>query len=110
MIRLGQVLEIMDKLDRNNNPVRFDIKFVTADRAKQIGGEIIELKDVCKCVGKRNGKVVFDTRNAKSEIAKIPKAPKHWVNSTRNLLLSNGQIRKIHIRLIIGFNGQKVCF
>jgi hypothetical protein len=110
MIRLSNVLEQMDQLDGNEKPVKFDIKFVTADRIRKTGGEIIEIKQGCKCVGKKNGKVVFDTRKASTDIPKIPKDPNHWVNSTRNILLPNGLIRKVHIRLIIEFNGQKVCF
>jgi len=110
MIRLLNVLEQMDQFDGAGMPVKFDIKFVTADRIRKTGGEIIEIKQGCKCVGKKKGKVIFDTRLAPTDIPKSPKDPNHWINQTRNILLPNGQIRKIHIRLIIEFNGQKVCF
>ena len=111
-IRLGQALDLMDQVDENGKAVPFQIKFVTANRGLMTGGEIVELKHACKCVGKRNGKPVFDRR------VKIPsssdnrdsKDPRHWVNSTRNILLPNGQIRKVHIRLIIEFNDKKVCY
>ena len=107
MIRLGEVLKQMDYLDEKNQPVKFQMKFVTANRDKNTGGEIIEIKDACKCIGKKAGKVIFDKRPAPDINSKNPN---HWVNSTRNVLLPNGLIRKIHIRLIIEFNGQKVCF
>jgi hypothetical protein len=110
MIRLGEVLRQMDLFGNDGIPLSFQIKFVTANRNQHTGGEIIEIKEGRKCVGKKNGKIIFDKRVVTPEIQKINKDPHHWINSTRNILLPNGQIRKIHIRLIIEFNGQKVCF
>lgn len=111
-IRLSEALEQMDQLDEFGKPARFQIKFVTANRNLGTGGEIIEIKNGRKCVGTRKGKVVFDMRKADARTTPppIPKDPHHWANSTRNILLPNGQIRKVHIRLIIEFNGKKVCF
>jgi hypothetical protein len=40
----------------------------------------------------------------------MEKNPNHWVNATRNIRLPNGQKRKVHIRLIIEFNHQKVVY
>lgn len=108
-IRLQDALAEMDKLDETGNPVKIQLKFVTHDIKRGTGGEIIEIIDGRKCVGKRNGKVIYDTRE-KSEDPKKSKNPHHWMNSTRNVILPNGQIRKLHIRLIIEFNHQKVCF
>ena len=112
-IRLGNVLDQMDLLDEDNKPVPFQIKFVTANRKLLEGGDIVELPVARKCIGKRQGKVIFDERNkdaTSSPKGKIPGDPRHWVNSTRNLLLPNGQIRKVHIRLIVEFNNLKVCY
>ena len=101
----------MDRLDGSGKPATFNMKFVTADRKRNTGGEIIEVKGACKCVGKRDGEVVFDKRIADSSgDVGISRNPHHWINSTHNLLLKNKEIRTIHIRLIIEFNGKKVCF
>jgi hypothetical protein len=108
-IRLSEVLDHMDMLDGDGNPVAFDIKFVTADEKRNTGGQIISLQGVKKCVGKRDGKVIYDTR-PKNELNVVTKNPHHWEHATRNLILPNGQIRKCHIRLIIEFNGKKVCY
>lgn len=108
-IRLKEVIEIMDRVDSDDKPVLFDIKFVTIDNKRDTGGQIIEVNKARKCIGKRNGKVVFDSRKPASA-DKVKKDPHHWENATRNILLQNGQIRKIHIRLIIEFNGKKVCY
>ena len=109
-IRLWDVLEIMDSIDGLGKPIRFQLKFITANRSEKTGGEIIELKDACKCsVKTKKGKEIFATKNLPA-IERITKDPNHWVNSTRNILLPNGQKRKLHIRLIIEFNNKKVCY
>jgi hypothetical protein len=109
-IQLGAALDEMDQFDDDGKPVRFHVKFVTADRIRRTGGEIIEIPSGRKCVGNRNGKTVFDSRQKADENPSISRQPNHWVNSTRNIILPNGGIRKVHIRLIIEFNNQKVFF
>jgi hypothetical protein len=110
-IRLWDVLEIMDFADVHGNPVRFQVKYVTANRTTKEGGEIIELKDACKCsVKTRKGEEVFPEKRHFQAIEKVSKDPRHWSNSTRNILLPNGQKRKLHIRLIIEFNHKRVCY
>ncbi|MCX6305527.1 MAG: hypothetical protein NT040_11215 [Bacteroidetes bacterium] len=110
-IQLSKALEIMDQVDDIGHPIHFQIRFVTADRANKTGGQIIEVKDARKCaVGNRKGKPVFDTRIKKEATPKISRNPGHWSNSTRNILLANGGVRKVHIRLIIELNNQKVFF
>ncbi len=110
-IRLWDVLEIMDSFDGQGKPIRFQLKFVTANRSEKTGGEIIELKDACKCsVRTKKGKEIFAVKKNLPADNRITKDPNHWVNSTRNILLPNGQKRKLHIRLIIEFNNKKVCY
>ena len=110
-IRLWDVLEIMDSMDGHGKPVRFQLKYVTADKTKGTGGEIIELKDACKCsVRTKQGKEIFSAKQKFPTNDRVTKDPNHWVNSTRNCLLPNGQKRKLHIRLIIEFNNKKVCY
>ena len=108
-IQLSAALNVMDQFDDKGKPLSFQVKFVTADRIKRTGGEIIEIKSGQKCVGYRRDKVVFDFREHPTHDTPTARDPRHWVNSTRNVLLPNGQIRKLHIRLIIEFNHQKVC-
>ena len=109
-IQFSQVLVLMDQLDDDGKPIRFQVKFVTANRKLKTGGEIIEIIGGRKCVGKRGGDVVFDTRQSLPNHSTITRAPNHSSNSTRNILLPNGGMRKLHIRLIIEFNKQKVFF
>lgn len=101
----------MDRLDADGKPASFDVKFVTMDLKRGTGGEIIEVKGVRKTVGKRNGVAVMDTRERQTPAEERERRnPNHFLNSTRNILLPNGELRKLHIRLIIEFNGKKVCF
>jgi len=109
-IRLSEALAQMDQVDETGKPRKFQMRFVTANRKEGTGGEIIEIKDGHKIVGKRDGEVVIDKRKVYSDVPKLSRDPHHWINSTRNIILPNGQIRKVHIRLIIEFNNQKVCF
>ena len=109
-IQLSKVLESMEQLDHEGNPVRFQIRFVTANKSNKTGGEIIEVQDARKCIGNRNGEIVFDKREKTADNSEISRNPNHFANSTRNIILANGGIRKVHIRLIIEFNNQKVCY
>jgi len=110
-IRLWDVLDIMDLVDAEGRPVRFQVKYVTANRATGEGGDIIELKDACKCsIRMKKGGELFPQKKSIHAADKLAKDPRHWVNSTRNILLPNGQKRKLHIRLIIEFNHKKVCY
>jgi hypothetical protein len=102
MIKLIDVLNLMDDFDVNGHPVPFSIKFFTKD------GEEIFIELGTKCVGKKNNKVVFDKKPIKSK-ARIN--PNHFKNSTRNIYIPvSDQIRKCKIRLITEFNGQKVVY
>lgn len=110
-IRLWEALETMDTVDAQGRPVRFQLKFVTANRQTGEGGEIIELKDATKCsVRTRDGREIFPQRSFSPAATRTEKNPNHWANATRNVRLPNGQKRKLHIRLIIEFNHQKVVY
>ena len=110
-IRLWEALETMDSLDASGKPVRFQLKFVTANRTTGEGGDIIELKDATKCsVRTRDGREIFPQRSFSSAAERPGKNPNHYANATRNIRLPNGQKRKLHIRLIIEFNHQKVVY
>lgn len=109
-IQLKDVLEQMDQLDALNKGVPFDIKFVTCDRNRGTGGDILEIKGGRKCSTlTKEGEIVYSKEVSSSPTGKS-KNPNHYLHATRNILLPNGQIRTCHIRLIIEFNGKKVCF
>lgn len=86
---------------------KFDITAITCDTKKDTGGEILEGSQVHKhnwvnpAEYKRLQKLQ-PTRNV------LRKDPRHYENSTRNIVFAGGEIRKIHIRLIRKFNGKTV--
>jgi len=78
-IRLWDVLEIMDSMDSQGKPVRFQLKFVTTNRLERTGGEIIELKDACKCsVRTKKKKEIFAAKRTFLEKVVIPKDYSSW--------------------------------
>lgn len=83
----------------------FSIGFRTCDRTKKTGGEYIEIATAIK------QQYQFNNRN-QVQPASTPvykKDPKHYENSTRNIrILPNGEIRKVHLRLIRRFNSKTV--
>jgi len=82
----------------------FEISFVTADRKRGKGGEIRNYAhcSISRLPGEKSGDV-------QREPEKGRKAPRHFENDTINIQISGSrEIRKIHPRLIIRFNGNKV--
>ena len=84
----------------------FDLAFVTDDENRKTGGEWITVKGVHK--------TEFVT---KAEQAKMNKAqprmevlrnPNHYDNSTRNIVLKNGEVRTVAIRLMRRYNGKTI--
>jgi len=95
----------MEKRDAHGKPVPFSIEFWTADRKLKTGGELLALEGCILSKNQKYGKA----REKETIVNTNPKKQNHWENSTRNLvILSSGQIRKCHIRLIEKFNGQNV--
>lgn len=84
----------------------FSIGFRTFNDKLQTGGEWIEFD---QCV-KHNHKTYQELReNAAKPKAKVYKNPQHYQNATRNIkTLHDGQLIKVHLRLIRKFNGKTV--
>lgn len=107
VIHLGDALGLM--VDENKNPVPFSVTYVTCDIERKKGGDIIKLE---KCMlSKKNvdyEKSGFQDPDA--PVTGFTKNPNHYGHATRNVVLPNGHVKKIHIRLILEFNGQKVFY
>ena len=102
-IQLAEALQQMQATVKGR-AIPFSVSFWTADKAKNNGGELLELTNVTL---NRIGKATTKEETTSSISSPLRKA-NHYVNATRNFLLPNGQIRKAHIRLIHSFNGQEV--
>lgn len=91
----------------NGDP--FDMVFVSCDRRRGTGGELITVKGWQKMsteqVAKRMPGQLRKTAMA------IVKNPNHWVNKTLNIFNPNNRNLhpiKVHFRLIQFFNGKRV--
>ena len=99
----------MDKVDHTGRPVPFSITFITADRTRNTGGEIINISEAQKCVGKQSGSVLYATPVNASSTNSVARDPHHRENETRNIFIPiSGQVRKVHLRLITQLNGKKI--
>ena len=99
-ITLAEVLKTVD----SGQP--FDIEVVTADVKRGTGGAIRSYKRHVKFVKQHMTKA----ETAKFETLRgTAKDARHYENSTRNIYdTQKREVRKIHIRLIVIFNGKHV--
>ena len=106
---LISLAEVLTEMDSTAEP--FSIVFATADRQRGTGGEVVTLEG-CVQTGApekvKGAKAPSGPATASVAVAGKHK-PAHRANQTRNVtILSSGKTRKVHIRLIMEFNGQKV--
>lgn len=93
----------MDKIDHKGIPSPFSITFVTANRKKGTGGEF---RTYSGCIlSKNNMELPLHQRSST-----FTKAPRHFENATRNIQTPEGDIIKVHIRLIKRVNGQDIIW
>ncbi|WP_340074542.1 hypothetical protein [Leptobacterium sp. I13] len=107
-ISLNGAIAIIDKVDGAGKAVPFDIAFRSLQRNSKTGGKFYEYKQARKFRSEKSNKHLSIKTVQTAEI--IKRNPNHFHNRTRNLVLQNGDIKKIHIRLIISINGQKVIY
>jgi len=99
----SEVLKLADEGDP------FDMVFVTCDRRRGTGGELVTVRQWQKVSG---GDVVTKVPGQLRKTMKaIVKNPNHWVNKTLNIHNPNNRALhpyKVHFRLIQFFNGKRV--
>lgn len=104
VIQLRHVLQEMEK-----GP--FAITFIKADRQRNTGG-VIETYENCQLYkpAEKAGKAGNKENTSIDNSLKESRNPHHYLHGTRNVQLQNGSTRKIHIRLIVKFNGLTVVY
>jgi hypothetical protein len=106
-IRLADALRLMDQVNpRTMEPARFDVGFYTANRAKNTGGQYLEIQGAC--LTKHVKGLPMHMRRVDGFSGS--KSSRHYENATRNLSAPDGTITKIHIRLLKKFNGMTVIW
>ena len=108
-ISLKDTLQIIELKDKAGNPYPFSISFRTLNRQSKTGGRLVSYEKAKLFVPSKNK---FPSNNINDMIIepKDKKNPNHFLNRTRNIEQENGNISKIHIRLIDSINGKKVVY
>lgn len=112
-MHLPGVISLTDVLKQMENDTPFALTFVTYDKRRGTSGELIDVENA-RCTFKRSerNKAANMPTVPNAEVVDAPKTrkPNHWENATRNIILNNRQVRKVHIRLITHFNGKTVLW
>jgi hypothetical protein len=104
-IRLADALQQMEQAETG-----FSLRFVQADRKRKQAGNIVEWQD-CRLSRPRQGqrRKLGPASEATEAAPRANRQPAHFANATRNLVQGRStQVRKVHIWLILAFNGKKV--
>lgn len=109
-IFLRQVLEEMKKVDANGEAIPFDVEFRTFNRNNKMGGVLKKFEKAKLLIGKKmKGKPFIDAEHFYRP-ARERKNPNHYENTTRNIELVSGHIRKFNFRYITKFNNLEVIY
>lgn len=109
-IFLRQVLEVIKKTDANGDAVPFDIEVRTFNRHNKMGGVLKKYERAKLLVGKKmKGKPFIDAEHFYRPV-RDRKNPNHYENTTRNIELPSGHIRKFNFRLVTKFNNLEVIY
>lgn len=97
-------------LSKMNTGERFSLVFVTLDKKRKKGGDLVELTDARK---HQAGDIRKAGEAAQHNPAAEPTessstAPNHDKHGTINIKCADGNLRKVHTRLIVKFNGLEV--
>jgi hypothetical protein len=101
-ITLPEALKIFNLRDANMMFVPFDIEYRTFNEQTKQGGKLKTYNGV-KYLPKAK-----ENEEATADLS--AKTPNHYKNRTRNIELSNGELRKIRIDFIVSINNTKVIY
>lgn len=101
-ITLPEALKIFNLRDANMMFVPFDIEYRTFNEQTKQGGKLKAYHGV---------KYLPEAKETEEATADLSvKTPNHYKNRTRNIELSNGEVRKLRIDFIVSINNTKVIY
>jgi hypothetical protein len=103
---IGTGITLKEVLDHLDSGQEFSMMVITCNEKKQTGGEELWIDKAEKHLPLNHRQRAALKKQQPSSLLK--KNPNHYDNSTRNLRMPNGDLVKIHIRLIRIFNGKTV--
>jgi hypothetical protein len=98
-----QTITLNNALDILQDGNYHSVGYVTANQDKKTGGEIVRIKE-CKIINHVNN----PANGGNPTNVVIYKPQNHGKHATRNLSLSNGIIRKIHIFLLFKLDNYSI--
>jgi hypothetical protein len=108
-ISTAQAVKLMRTVEQDGMPVPFDLQFITADRRRKHGGEIVNVKDAILKGAKK--KTVAKMHFEKLDAIQNKKDPSHSVHGTVNVFVPHSnKTMKVHVRLITGINQTRVGY
>ena len=109
-ISLKNAVAIIDMVDASGNAIPFDLTFRTYQKFSKTGGKLLRYNQVKKLRSKKSTPSESSMLVAVQSPTGVKRKPRHYENRTRNLELQNGEIKKIHIRLITSINEKKIYY
>tara|TARA_B100001059_G_C17794213_1_gene562040 strand:- start:1475 stop:1816 length:342 start_codon:yes stop_codon:yes gene_type:complete len=109
-ISFSKAMQIIDRVDKSANSIPFDIAFRTLNRNSKKGGRLLIYRQVKKHRPKKSTLSRVSLLASVHSGCKVKRNPNHQNNRTRLLELQNGELKKIHIRLIDSVNGKKMHY
>ncbi|AWW32441.1 hypothetical protein DN752_21100 [Echinicola strongylocentroti] len=104
-----KIIHLNEALEEMKKPEPFSITFITCDKSRKTGGDILTLDRVLLSRNEDAGHR-HNFESPEPNVTQWTKRPSHYRNATRNVVLPNGHRRKFHIRLLLYFNGKKVFY
>lgn len=101
------VLAKMREKDSGEKPIPFSIEWRTFNKQNKMGGKLKIESNAILCMKSTVKKNIVQSLKFQP-IQKERKNPNHWDNKTRNIELSNGEVKTIGILTITKFNGLNV--
>lgn len=108
-IRLKDALVEMETL-KNGFVPKFDLIATTYSDQRGTGGDLLVLKNI-SLSGIKGDKKTFDVPaefQRETISTTLMKNPRHRENKTKNILMANREIRKVHIRFILFYNNKQI--
>ena len=91
-----------------NTGERFTITFVTLDKKRKTGGDLVTLENARKHQAGNIAEAHGKTSEPPAPGETAGTNPNHTRNGTINIKCADGNIRKVHTRLIVKFNNEEV--
>jgi hypothetical protein len=101
-----KLVEALARMEAAQEP--FTVRFVRLDRGRKTGGQITEWAN-CRLSRTKHTSATEPAPVATVEGEERSRMPAHFANATRNLVQGrSSQPRKVHIWLLLAFNGERV--